>query len=77
MNLYMNEAEINDLQIILDPHSLGSFHVSALSQSLVNFMTGYDPLSLTEALRKLDLDHDGKLQVDELRYFVEKYGDEL
>jgi len=40
-------------------------------------MTGYDPLGLTDALRRLDLDKDGKLQIDELRYFVEKYGDEL
>ncbi len=39
MNLYLGESESNDLLIILDPHSLGSIHVSALSEALVNLMT--------------------------------------
>lgn len=41
-------------------------------------MTGvYDGRRLEEALRKLDLDNDGKIHVDELRYFIEVYGSEL
>jgi hypothetical protein len=39
MNLYLADVEYADLAIILDPHSLGSLHVSALSESLVNLMT--------------------------------------
>ncbi len=41
-------------------------------------MTGvFDGRRLEEALRKLDLDNDGKIHVDELRYFIEVYGSEL
>jgi hypothetical protein len=40
MNLYLTEPECTDLLTILDPHSLGSFHVSGLCESLINLMTG-------------------------------------
>ncbi len=78
MNLYLTEPECTDLLTILDPHSLGSFHISALTESLVNLMTGtLQPFKLEEALRKLDMDEDGRLHIDELRYFVDTHGDQL
>jgi Ca2+-binding EF-hand superfamily protein len=41
-------------------------------------MTGvYDRHRLQEALLKMDLDHDGKIHIDELRYFIEVYGTEM
>ena len=41
-------------------------------------MTGvFDGRRLEEALRKLDFDNDGKIHVDELRYFIEVYGSEM
>ncbi len=78
INLLLSKAEITDLSALLDPHGLGSFHVSGLSQALTNLMGGgYDRLKLEDALKKLDLDQDGKIHVDELRYFIEMYGPAL
>ena len=78
MNLLLSDQELHELRAILDPQTLGSFHVSGLSRALVNMMAGvYDGQRLCEALREMDLDGDGKLHVDELRYFVEKYGSQL
>ncbi len=66
------------MNAILDPQALGSFHVSGLTKALVNMMTGvFDRGRLEEALRKLDIDGDGKIHVDELRYFIEVYGTQM
>jgi len=78
MNLLLSDQELQELRAILDHQTLGSFHVSGLCRALVNMMAGvYDGQRLTEALKAMDLDGDGKLHVDELRYFVEKYGHQL
>jgi Ca2+-binding EF-hand superfamily protein len=37
----------------------------------------YDRQILIEALKKLDINEDGLIHVDEMRYFVDMYGETL
>ena len=37
----------------------------------------YDRNLLLDSLKKLDLDYDGKLQIEELIYFLENFGETI
>ena len=63
MDLLLSRDEIADLSSVLDPSHIGSFHQSALVQTLVVLMTLFDKRELTRALNSVDLDRDGMLDI--------------
>lgn len=42
MNITMNQDEIEDLQLLIDPHALGSFTEVKLVNALANMMSSYE-----------------------------------
>ena len=52
--------------------------MSALSTALGNLLTGvFDRAKLEEALKQIDVDGDGLVHVDEIRWITEKYGEQM
>eukprot|EP00347_Sterkiella_histriomuscorum_P016882 403351486 len=73
----MSEEEIRDLELLVDPHSLGSFSDQKLVNALTNLMTKYDENEMQRSLQTLDRDQDGKISMEEFDYFMNEYGDKL
>ena len=55
----------------------GKAPISEIEDWLVQYLSTYDKSSLLDALQKLDADKDGKIQYDELKYYMENFGDKI
>lgn len=75
--MIMTVDEIKEIELIVDPHAIGSMHESKLVNALQNLLTSYDDDKVKRSLEVLDTNTDGKIPIEEFEYFMEKYGDEL
>lgn len=55
----------------------GKAPLTEIEEWLVNYLKGFDPACLLDSLQKLDADKDGKIQIDELWYYMENFGDKM
>jgi Ca2+-binding EF-hand superfamily protein len=70
INIVMSEEEVRDLELLLDPHSIGSLGRAWLVGALANLLGAYDPARTAEALEAMDTDADGRIPLEEFEAMI-------
>ena len=78
MGILISEKEFKKMMNDFDQkYKDGKAPISEIEDWLVQYLSTYDQSSLLDALQKLDADKDGKIQYDELKYYMENFGDKI
>lgn len=78
LGLHLSEKESSKIRAEFESSFKdGKVPMKNLEEYLAEYLLKYDSKEIHEALRRLDMDKDGKISEEEFRYYLENYGEKL